>query len=69
MDGSASSFAAPAGSLALALGAWFGAMLLGGLMTAHYRISGLHANGLLEKDSLGPVLREMVEHPRRFQEN
>ena len=67
MDGSASAFTAPAGSLALALGAWLGAMLLGGLMTAHYRVSGLHANGLLEKDNLGPVLRDMVEHPRRFQ--
>ena len=67
MDGSASAFTAPAGSLALALGAWLGAMLLGGLMTAHYRVSGLHRNGLLEKDSLGPVLRDMVVHPRRFQ--
>jgi len=67
MDGSASAFNAPAGSLVLALGAWLGAMLMGGLMTAHYRISGLHANGLLEKDKLGPVLRDMLEHPRRFQ--
>ncbi|MFN2371543.1 MAG: hemolysin family protein [Candidatus Krumholzibacteriia bacterium] len=72
MDGSASAqiasaWIAPAGTGALALGAWLGAMLMGGLMTAHYRISGLHANGLLEKETLGPVLRDMVTHPRRFQ--
>ena len=67
MDGSASPYVAPAGTMILAVAAWLGAMLMGGLMTAHYRLSGLFANGLLEKDALGPVLRDMVAHPRRFQ--
>ncbi len=67
MDGSASPQAIQAGPVALALGAWLGAMLMGGLMTAHYRISGLNANSLLEKDELGPVLRDMLDRPRRFQ--
>ncbi len=46
---------------------WLGAMLLAGLMTAHYRVSGLHRNGLLEDEALGPVLRGYLAEPRRFQ--
>jgi CBS domain containing-hemolysin-like protein len=42
-------------------------MLMSGLMTAHYRVSGLHRNGLLEEDSLGPVLSEYLSRDRRFQ--
>jgi len=67
MDGSASVSAASSGAVALAVGAWFGAMLMGGLMTAHYRISGLHAHGLLDKEALGSALRDSLDHPRRFQ--
>jgi hypothetical protein len=67
MGGSASPIPLPGGTIVLAVGAWLGAMLMGGLMTAHYRVSGLHANGLLEKDTLGPVLRDMLDRPRRFQ--
>jgi CBS domain containing-hemolysin-like protein len=48
-------------------GAWLGAMLMGGLITAHYRISGLFRNGLLDRDSLGPILRDFLENERRFQ--
>ena len=51
----------------LAVGAWLGAMLMGGLVTAHFRLTGLRANGLLSDDSLGPVLREYILRPRRFQ--
>ena len=56
-----------AGTIVLALGAWCGAMLLGGLMIAHYRVSGLHRNGLLEEDSLGVALADYLGQPRRFQ--
>ncbi len=54
-------------ALALAVGAWLGAMLLGGLMTAHFRISGLHRNTLLEESNLGAILQDYLAHPRRFQ--
>lgn len=53
--------------LILLLGAWLGAMVLGGLMTAWYRISGLQSNGLLEEESLGPVLRSYLKNDRLFQ--
>ena len=55
------------GTVVLAVVAWLGALLMGGLMTAHYRISGLYRNGLLEKDRLGPVLRNSLDDGRRFQ--
>lgn len=55
------------GSVYLALGAWLGAMLLGGLMAAHFRVLGLHRNGLLEESAIGVVLKEYLVHPRRFQ--
>jgi putative hemolysin len=55
------------GTTVLALVSWLGAMLMGGLMTAHYRVSGLHRNGLLEDGALGSVLNEYVGNPRRFQ--
>ncbi|RKZ13584.1 hypothetical protein DRQ50_10235 [bacterium] len=54
-------------TIVLALGSWLGAMLMGGLITAHYRLSGLRSNGLLPDDALGPVLREYLLRPRRFQ--
>ena len=54
-------------SIALAVGSWILAMLMGGLMTAHFRVSGLHRNGLLEQSSLGLVLGEYLDQPRRFQ--
>ncbi|MCP4574168.1 MAG: HlyC/CorC family transporter [bacterium] len=53
--------------LLVAVVSWLAAMLMGGLVTAHYRVSGLHGHGLVEGTVLGPVLREHLEHPRRFQ--
>ena len=47
--------------------AWLGAMLLAGLMTAHYRVSGLHRNGLVDGGALGPAMRGFLADPRRFQ--
>lgn len=55
------------GMFVVALAAWFGSMVLGGLMTAWYRISGLHSNGLLEEESLGPILRSYLKNDRLFQ--
>jgi putative hemolysin len=49
------------------VGAWLGAMLMGGLMTAHYRVSGLYRNGLLDPGNLGFILRDFLENDRRFQ--
>ncbi len=46
---------------------WLGSMIVGGLIAAHYRVSGLHRNGLLEQENLGPVLRRYLDNPRRFQ--
>jgi magnesium and cobalt exporter, CNNM family len=46
---------------------WLGAMFVGGLIAAHYRVSGLHRNGLLEQENLGPALRRYLDNPRRFQ--
>jgi len=51
----------------MTVGSWLGAMLLGGLVTAHYRVSGLYHNGLIDEDSLGGILREYVRDDRRFQ--
>jgi CBS domain containing-hemolysin-like protein len=59
--------AGASGTVILTVVCWLGAMLLGGLMTAHYRVSGLYRNGLLEEDALGPVLREYLLNDRRFQ--
>ena len=57
----------PAAAAALALIAWGAALLLGGLMAAHYRISGLFRNGLLEGRPVGPALKDYLTHDRRFQ--
>ena len=54
------------GILALAAGAWGAAMLLSGLMAAHYRVSGLFRNGLLEDRPLGPALSDYLARDRRF---
>ena len=51
----------------LAVGCWLGAMLLSGLLTAYYRVDGLHRNGLLEVDRLGPALKDYLAESRRFQ--
>jgi CBS domain containing-hemolysin-like protein len=67
MDGWAAGFSGATGTIALTVGAWLGAMLMGGLMTAYYRISGLFRNGLLDQDSLGPILRDFLVNERRFQ--
>ncbi len=53
--------------LLLAIGFWLGAMVVVGLISAYYRVSGLHRNGLLEGEKLGPVLSRYLENPRRFQ--
>ncbi len=67
MEGTGAGLSAATGTIVLTIVAWVGAMLMGGLMTAHYRISGLFRNGLLEQDSLGTVLRDYLENDRRFQ--
>ncbi len=67
MDGMAVGLAGATGTLILCVGSWLGAVVLGGLMTAHYRVMGLYRNGLVEADSLGPVVREYLDHDRRFQ--
>jgi CBS domain containing-hemolysin-like protein len=54
-------------ALVLAACAWGGAMLLSGLMAAHYRVSGLFHNGLLEDRPLGPALADYLARDRRFQ--
>jgi CBS domain containing-hemolysin-like protein len=55
------------GTVLLALGSWLAALLMGGLMTAHYRVMGLHRNGLLDEARAGAVLGEYLARPRRFQ--
>ena len=67
MDGWPAGFSNTTGAVALACGAWLGAMLMGGLMSAHYRISGLFRNGLLDEAALGPILRDYLANERRFQ--
>ncbi len=67
MDWISAALSGDKGMIAMTLAAWLGAMLMGGLMTAHYRISGLYRNGLLDMDSVGPILRDYLENDRRFQ--
>ncbi len=55
------------GTVGLAVGAYIGAMLMAGLLTAYFRVNGLHHNGLLEEERLGKVLREYLTISRRFQ--
>ncbi len=66
MEGTSAGIAGATGILLLTAACWLGAMLMGGLMTAHYRISGLFHNGLLDTDTLGPILRDFLENDRRF---
>ncbi len=51
----------------MAIGFWLGAMIVVGLISAYYRVSGLHRNGLLEGENLGPAVNRYLENPRRFQ--
>ncbi len=51
----------------VAVGAYLGAMLVVGLLSAMFRVSGLHRNGLLDDERLGRVVREYLELGRRFQ--
>jgi CBS domain containing-hemolysin-like protein len=67
MEGTGAGMTGATGTILLMVGAWLGAMLMGGLMTAHYRVSGLFRNGLLDTDTLGPILRDFLENDRRFQ--
>ncbi len=67
LDGAAVGISGATGTIILCVAGWLGAMLLGGLMTAHYRLTGLYRNGLVEEDALGPVVREFLENDRRFQ--
>ncbi len=57
----------PGAALALAAAAWGAAMLLSGLLAAHYRVSGLFRNGLLEDRPLGAALADYLADERRFQ--
>ena len=59
--------AGPGGALALAAVAWGAAMLLSGLLAAHYRVNGLFRNGLLEDRPLGAALADYLANDRRFQ--
>jgi CBS domain containing-hemolysin-like protein len=52
--------------IVLAAVAYLGAMLLAGLLTAFFRVSGLHRNGLLDEARLGPALRNYLGDIRRF---
>ena len=61
MEGTGVGLAGAGGTALLTVGAWLGAMLMGGLMTAHFRVSGLYRNGLLENGTLGPILRDYLE--------
>lgn len=67
MEGSAIGSGSVAVLWSLAVGAWAAAMLMSGMMAAHYRLSGLYRNGLLEPAAVGPILREYLEQDRRFQ--
>jgi putative hemolysin len=67
MEGTGAGMTGATGTIVLMACAWLGAMLMGGLMTAHYRVSGLFRNGLLDTDTLGPILRDFLENDRRFQ--
>jgi len=67
MEGTGAGLDGATGIILLTVGSWLGAMFMGGLMTAHYRVSGLFRNGLLDNDTLGPVLRDFLENDRRFQ--
>lgn len=53
--------------LILAVVFWGCALLIGGLITAYFRVSGLHRNGLLEEETPGPILAGYLENSRRFQ--
>ena len=57
----------PASMLILAAALWLGAMIVGGLIAAHYRLSGLYRNGLLEQENLGSALNGFLKNPRSFQ--
>lgn len=54
-------------ALLVAMAAWGAALVLGGLMAAWYRVSGLFRNGLLEEHATGSVLADYLENDRRFQ--
>ncbi len=67
MDGAATGLTLTSGIIVMTVVSWVGAMLLAGLMSAHYRVSGLFRNGLIEAERLGAVVRDYVEDDRRFQ--
>ena len=54
------------GTVFLAAAAFLGAMLMAGLMTAFFRVSGLYRNGLLEAERVGRILSGYLESSRRF---
>ncbi len=54
------------GTLILAVVAYVGAMLMTGLMTAVFRISGLYRHDLLEEERLGRFLQNYLQSTRRF---
>ncbi len=57
----------PFSSFLMAVCFWFGAMIVVGLISAFYRVSGLHRNGLLEDENIGPALNRYLDNPRQFQ--
>jgi CBS domain containing-hemolysin-like protein len=54
------------GTIILALLSYLGAMLMAGLMTAFFRLSGLYRNRLLEAENIGRPLAGFLESPRHF---
>ena len=56
-----------AGTIALALGCYLGAMLMAGLLAAFHRLSVRHRHGLLEEARLGLLVRGYLDSARRFQ--
>ena len=67
MHGEITDISQGSGVVIMTVAAWLGAMLLAGLMSAHYRVSGLFRNGLLDEEKLGTVVHDYVNDDRRFQ--
>ena len=56
-----------AGTIALAVGCYLGAMLMAGLLAAFHRLGVRHGHGLLEEARLGFLIRSYLDSARRFQ--
>jgi len=54
------------GTLIIAVVTYIGAMLMAGLLTSVFRVSGLYRNDLLEADRLGRILHHYLQSARQF---